>query len=234
MSFDSSSFQKPISGNFTALNNSVDITSPNQSAEIIQITGTFVATLVVEGSNDGINFQSILTINTANSLQVSTITAPGMFLTSPNGYQFARIRCSAFTSGAATATVYGSDATSLINAFSILKGATDGTSIGNTGDRLKVSNGLREGGVHGALTLTTAGTSYEAKVGANRLSGRRCLTITPNNNMFWGYSSSVTAANGTPAYKDQPLVFDIDQDSTFQVWLVSATPAATARITESP
>jgi hypothetical protein len=97
------------------------------------------------------------------------------------------------------------------------------------------TDGLSGGGDNGAIILTTANTAYEAKVGASRLPYRKSLTIVPEAKVFWGYSSSVTVANGTPLIKGQPLIFAIKPDSsTFQVWLVASTNSVSVRITESP
>jgi len=95
-------------------------------------------------------------------------------------------------------------------------------------------DGLSDGGVHGNLNLVTADVAYEAKVGGSRLSNRKSLTITALDDMFWGYTNTVTTASGTPLKKNQQIVFSIDPDSTFQVWLVSSTANRNARITESP
>lgn len=97
-----------------------------------------------------------------------------------------------------------------------------------------VQDGLSNGGVNGALTLTTGGTAYEAKVGINRLSNRKNLTITALDDMYWGYDNTVTTSTGSPLYKNQVIIFDIDPDSTFQVWLVATANSKTARIAESP
>ena len=48
----------------------------------------------------------------------------------------------------------------------------------------------------------TSSAAVEVKVGASRLSTRRGVFITPLvNNLYWG-SSSVTASNGTPLFKN--------------------------------
>ncbi len=99
---------------------------------------------------------------------------------------------------------------------------------------LSVSDGLKNGGVHGTLTLTTANTAYEAKVGGSRLSNRKSLVITAQDNMFWGYNNTVTISSGMPLLKNQVVIFDIDPDSTFQVWLVASANSKTAKIAESP
>jgi hypothetical protein len=99
---------------------------------------------------------------------------------------------------------------------------------------LKTSDGLRNGGVNGNLNLAIANTAYEVKVGASRLTNRKSITITALDNMYWGYSSSVTTSNGSPLVKNQTIIFDIEPDSTFQVWLVSSSSNKDARVTESP
>jgi hypothetical protein len=110
---------------------------------------------------------------------------------------------------------------------------TQQTSVSVNGD-LGVADGLSDGGVFGNLNLVTGNTAYEAKVGGSRLANRKNLTIIALDNMYWGYSNTVTTANGTPLYKDQTIIFDIDPSSTFQVWLVASTNNKNARITESP
>jgi hypothetical protein len=105
--------------------------------------------------------------------------------------------------------------------------------VANNND-LKVQDGLSEGGVYGTLSMTTANTAYEAKVGASRLANRKSLIIIAQDNMFWGYNNSVTTTTGIPIYKDQQLIFSIDSDSTFQVWLVASANTKTAKIAESP
>lgn len=100
---------------------------------------------------------------------------------------------------------------------------------------VKVIDGLRSGGVHGAVSSTTANVAIEAKVGGARLTNRKLLIITvQSTGVFYGFDNTVTVANGTPAANNQVLSFNIDADSTFQVWLVSASTNRTFRILESP
>lgn len=133
---DSSSFQKPIITNITAAAQVLDITSPNQATEIIQAQGTWTGTLVVEGSNDGSNYY-ILEVRNENTKVLSTsITSNGVYSCNTNGYQYLRARSSAWTSGTANITVYGSDAASLINSNSILRN-TSGTEIGTAASPIR-------------------------------------------------------------------------------------------------
>lgn len=131
----------------------------------------------------------------------------------------------------------GTDGTEIGNVSDALKtivsDGTDNAAIATNGD-LKVVDGLKNGGVQGSLTLTTGGTAYEAKVGGSRLANRKLLTITAEDDMFWGYDNTVTTSNGTPLKKNQQIAFSIDPDSTFQVWVVASGNNKSARITESP
>lgn len=107
-----SQFQKNITGSFTAAAQTQDLTSPNQGTSVIQLIGTWVGTLILEGSNDGTTYVAINLINAATRLNQSSITANGFYLCNTNGYAQIRLRASAWTSGTATINVFGSDALS--------------------------------------------------------------------------------------------------------------------------
>ena len=125
---------------------------------------------------------------------------------------------------------------SVIGIKNYLLGGNDASVIGNVGDRLKIQiyNGLKEGGIEGAITLTTGGTTYEAKVGASKLANRRTLTITAMDDMYWGYTNAVTTTTGTPLSKNQQVVFELDPEHSSEIWLVASGNSKSARITESP
>lgn len=58
------------------------------------------------------------------------------------------------------------------------------------------------------LNITSA-TAVEVKADTNRLANRRGVFITPlDNNLYWG-SSSVTASNGTPLFKNATVFIAI-------------------------
>jgi hypothetical protein len=77
----------------------------------IQVSGTFVATLVVEGSLDGGTTWSTIAVRDAaavsSTTQVASITAAGLFVADVRAVPAVRIRCSAYTSGTATVNTYG-------------------------------------------------------------------------------------------------------------------------------
>lgn len=100
---------------------------------------------------------------------------------------------------------------------------------------LKTIDGLRNGGVHGAIASTTANVAIEARVGASRLTNRKLLVITiQSTGVFYGFDNTVTISSGTPVANNQVLTFTIDPDSSFQIWLVSASTNRAYRVLESP
>lgn len=107
---------------------------------------------------------------------------------------------------------------------------------GSASGDLGVSDGLSSGGTQGQLTMTTANTAYELKVGASRLANRKSVTATPNiAGIFWGYTSAVTVTTGSPLFKSQFTEWCLDAtDVNVTIYLVCATAAATVQVTESP
>lgn len=86
-------FTAAVNGTNQALNRSLDACS-------FVLRGTFVGTVVFEGSDDGTNYSTLKDINgTAVSL-----TAPGI-VTLCGSVPNARARCSAYTSGTAVAVL---------------------------------------------------------------------------------------------------------------------------------
>lgn len=107
---------------------------------------------------------------------------------------------------------------------------------GSSGGDMGVSDGLSSGGVFGNLVLTTANTALEAKAGASRLSGRKNLSICPIDAViYWGLTSSVTTATGSPIFKNQFYNFSLDAtDAAAAIYIVSVTASANVRISEMP
>lgn len=79
---------------------------------VLTLSGTFVATVLVEASNDG--FTNVVTlpmkpINAASTLLVVSATAAGQFVGFNPGYTQVRIRCSAYTSGTVSYSLVNSN-----------------------------------------------------------------------------------------------------------------------------
>lgn len=101
-------YHKSFTQNITAAAQTVDISSSNQGVTSLQVTGSWVGTMVIEVSNTstfvGIQFQ-----NVTSATFVSSITANGIFRIPTNAFSSVQVRSSAWTSGTATLTVDGSD-----------------------------------------------------------------------------------------------------------------------------
>lgn len=95
---------------------------------------------------------------------------------------------------------------------------------------LKTFDGINIEGVQGAVTVGT--TAIEAKVGGSRLTNRKALTIYNNSNqtIYWGFTSGVTTATGTPIARGEFLVLQV---SDVGVWLIAGTAGNNVRVTES-
>ena len=82
-----------------------------------------------------------------------------------------------------------------------------------------VSDVLRTQGTNNAITVGV--TAVEAKVGGSRLAGRKLLVISPlDNDVYWGFRSDVTTANGFPIAKLQVAIFSVDD--SIAVYLIAA------------
>jgi len=82
---------------------------PNVNTVGATVSGTFSATLQFEGTVDNNTWSSIQATPSGGSGVTST-TSAGTWQITPGGFQFIRIRCSAYTSGSATATLNPSNA----------------------------------------------------------------------------------------------------------------------------
>lgn len=127
------------SGTFAALNGAVTVSLPTASTIAFTITGTWIATLTFEATTDGTTWFPVLATVPSTGVSGSTTTANGSFVAGTGGYQSFRIRASSYTSGTVSVS-YNADTTPNVQASGQIKGATDGTGIGNVGDRLKTDN----------------------------------------------------------------------------------------------
>lgn len=98
------------SGTLGSLNAEVIIYNDGCSTVSIDLRGTFSATFEVSGTVDGTNWTliPIRAINTATVGYVVSTTTAGMFIGKSLGYRQVRVRCTAYTSGSATAFITAS------------------------------------------------------------------------------------------------------------------------------
>lgn len=96
------------SGNITALSGSLVMALKSTSALSFQITGTFVATLTFQGSNDGTNWFNINAVSSSTSSPQATTTVIGLYRATPAGLSQVRVIATSYTSGTASVIIIGS------------------------------------------------------------------------------------------------------------------------------
>ena len=98
-------------GTITALNGTVSISGQGVYTTTFSITGTWVATLVVEGQTPDSNWTQIPINIVASQLpyqQMPSVSTNGTYLITGGGFTNIRIRASAFTSGTVAVAIDGS------------------------------------------------------------------------------------------------------------------------------
>ena len=215
------------SGTIATLGGVVTVTVPFAATMSVNITGTWIATLTFEGSVDGTSFFPILASAPATGVAASTTSANGAFIAGIGGYQAFRVRASTYTSGTAT-VMYNADTTPNVQSSGQIKGATDGTGIGNVSDRLKMDDCARTAGVNAEVTIGT--TAVEAKADTTALTNRRYLVLRPkDNDIYWGFSNGVTTTSGTKMFKDELLVLPFG----VAVWLIASASNKKISVSEA-
>ncbi len=85
-------------------------------------------------------------------------------------------------------------------------------------------------GVQGALTVGT--TAVVVRVGGSNLANRINLTLHNNSlvNMFWGYTSGVTTASGSPIPAGNSASWDVGPNQ--DIYVITTVAGQNARVTE--
>ena len=218
---------------------------------LVELSGTFVATVTFEGSQDGTNYYAILGSNMTTGAKATTATGTGVYQINFAGLSYFRARISAYTSGSITAeaTFVASDAGSIItSAASVTVSSSDaGTSIGTTSDAAVVTDttgtvigflrGIvawfaRLGSLDGAAF--TAGSSYvwpglagvyQSTVGVLTAGQRGLARLTERRAM-------VTAPDVTISNVEETYASEVDQIGLTVAWLHGASNC-TVRIKNS-
>jgi hypothetical protein len=160
------------SGTITALNGAVTtVEVDGNSTTTIQITGTWVATLVFEGSLDNTNWFSLNAAPFPSGTYVTSTTANGFWQTNTAGVDYVRVRASAFTSGTASVLI---DVSAGVGVVSIDDPIPAGTNIiGKVGiDQTTVgtTNAVSLSQI-GATTILTGGVAGSQGIGGLAATG---------------------------------------------------------------
>lgn len=144
-------FQDSITqGVLSALNSTLTLILTNSSGAIVNVSGTWVGTILFEGSNDDfITFQNAAVFTPPAGVITTGVTSNGYYrFVAVSGFTQIRARMSIYTSGSANIVLSASIGAGLAPTVSInydsmlgtskIAGGTDSTKIGNTADRLKV------------------------------------------------------------------------------------------------
>lgn len=100
--------------NLAAVNAEAVIAADGCETLTFLASGTFVATMVVEGSVDGANYITLPILNlnrTTSIVRAASVTTAGSYAVRIGGYRVARIRLSAYTSGSVSINAVASLAT---------------------------------------------------------------------------------------------------------------------------
>lgn len=141
----------------------------------LQITGSFNATVSVQGSNDNVNWLSLAGYqpSSANPVLSTTVTAAGLWV-GPVSTRYLRVRTSAWVSGTPAATLeLTSEPFTSVGAY-LFGGLVTGTPVSFAGTSAGADNetnvGLITGGVRG-MGFVFNGTSWERLRTANSGAG---------------------------------------------------------------
>lgn len=89
-------------GNITALNGVVSVNTQGRGVIAFTVTGTWVATLTIQGTSDNTNWVTLDGVGRPTNTRIQTTTVNNTFLVECAGFQFVRLIATAFTSGTIT------------------------------------------------------------------------------------------------------------------------------------
>lgn len=175
--------------------NNTDVLGPFDTSQfdnlVIQLTGTFNATVTFQGSNDETNptnWVSILSTNVASGTQSSTATQAGTLWSVPAMCRWFRLRITAYTSGTVVASCLFSN-----DALPVAQNSSAPTITGTVSIATKTTGGATNSKVFAAAT--TNATSVKGSAGT--LFGFVLSNTTAAFKFFKVYSKATAPTVGT-------------------------------------
>lgn len=124
----------------SALNGTVQASGlDNFGTAGIIITGTWTGTLSIQGSLNGTTFDLMLWQSISTNVLSSTTTSNGQFLVNVAGLKAIQVKMTSYSSGTADVVIQANAATAIQRTATTIIGATNGTQIGNIGDKLNMA-----------------------------------------------------------------------------------------------
>lgn len=157
-----------VNGTLGALNANLAIVQGSRDTLVMHVLGTFVGTIVLQGSGDGTNWVTLNGStqwqNVATNAATSQITTVGLFQTTISALAYTRVLMSSYTSGAASVYLEAVDGNAAVFLDSPLPSGSNtigtvniGTgTITNSLGRVGIFDGTNSGTIKAASTAPTA------------------------------------------------------------------------------
>lgn len=201
-------------GALAALNAVVALSLNGATGFAVDLRGTFVATVTIQGTINGTDWFALAVIPAGSSSQVATVTtatAVGAWVGNANGLQQVRAIATAYTSGSVTVVLRAMQAAGVV--FAMPSGAVNqtvtatnlSTNVAQVGGTATVSGGVAGTlGVGGTVAEDTASTGNPVLVGGVARTALPAATIIAGDAVRATFSTSgqLIAKNFAPADLD--------------------------------
>lgn len=91
--------QNQTNGTFSALNDVINFDTQTLNTLVIDLTGTFVATILIEYTINGKDYYTLPLTKISDGTPATSLTGTGTYKADVSAYAGVRARCSAYTSG---------------------------------------------------------------------------------------------------------------------------------------
>ena len=161
------------------------------STFVLQVAGTWVGTLTLQGSNDNANFVSVYGVWISNTQPVLTMTSNGIMTGSCN-FRYFRVRMTAYTSGSATGTLELKSMPFTQTNMSVLGNLTPTNATTSAIPAVAMPAGFKALSADQTATTTTYNTQ-----GITDLVGKQIVMPYALNQLFVKGSASATGTSST-------------------------------------